>query len=125
MMRIVIADHHTQVLRALATMLRELPDVQLVGATASAPELLTLTEVYAPDVVLFDKNLPGSNVANMVADLHALEPRPFVIVMSTRSEDSGPALNAQADTFVSKSDGTAWLLECLDSYAKRKWTREK
>ncbi len=124
-MRIVVADHHKQALQALLTMIRELPDVELVGATTSGHELLTLAALNAPDVVLFDKNLPDSNVTDMIASLHALKSRPFVIVMSAHSEDSRMALNAHADTFVSKSDGSDWLIECLESYARRRWTQQE
>lgn len=118
--RLIIADHQEHVRGALTTLLQELSDVALVAATGEAEELLTLAQIYKPDVILLEDDLPGRTMTSLVIALHNIEPKPFVIVMSSRSDRGRMALNAGADTFVSKGDGSAWLLEVLQSYFGRK-----
>ena len=93
-MRIILADHHTQVLWALKTTLQEEPGIDLIW-------------------------LPGMLIGDQIATLHALKPKPIVIIMSSKSEDSRMALSAGADAFVSKADQPEWLLNTLRKYAKQ------
>lgn len=118
-MRVIIADHHKQSFLALRTMLQEQSGLDLIGGAENAQELLQLAANEAADVVLVDRSLPGSSISDLLADLHSLEKRPFVIVMASQSEDSRMALSAGADAFISKGDGPEWLLEYLHSYANR------
>jgi len=55
---------------------------------------------------------------DLIASLHALEPRPIVIVMSSEIEYSRVLLKAGADAFVSKGEPD-WLLEKLHRYAEQ------
>jgi DNA-binding NarL/FixJ family response regulator len=51
--------------------------------------------------------------------LHALEPAPAIVVMSSELEHSRKALKAGADAFVSKTDDPGWLLETLQKFDSR------
>lgn len=119
-MRVLVADHHAQVLQALVAMLSEQPEIDLVVEASDALELVRMGAIHAPDLVLLDRDLPGTSLGEIIAELHALEQSPLVIVMSSRAEDSREALTAGADTFVSKSDGSDWLLERLRDYTRRR-----
>ena len=118
-MRIIVADHHEQVLLALTTMLEQKSGVDLVGVAVNAQDLLRLATDEAAEVVVVDRNLPGSSVTNLVADLHLLEKKPFIIVMGSEPDHSRMALSAGADAFVSKGDSPEWLLQYLDTYTNR------
>jgi DNA-binding NarL/FixJ family response regulator len=118
-MRILLADHHSQALWALKTMLQEEPEFYLIGEAVDSTALLDLAEKHAADLILVDRGLPESLIGDLIATLHALEPRPIVIVMSSNSEDSRMALRAGADAFVSKGDQPEWLLITLRKYAKQ------
>jgi len=115
-MRIILADHHGQPRWALKTLLDEQPEFDLIGAVEDAQSLLELAEKEPPDLVLVDNELPGVNIEDLIARLHALEPKPTVIVMSSDFENSRKQLMAGADAFVSKGDQTDWLLEILRKY---------
>lgn len=117
-MRMIIADQHPQVLWALRTALEEEPDFDLLGEAVDAEELLELAAKQNADLVLVDRELPGLPVEDLIARLHALEPRPFVIVMSSAFENSRTLLKAGADAFVSKEDQPDWLLDTLHRYAQ-------
>ena len=57
-MRILLAEHHSQVLKALQTMLREKTEYTLVGEATNADNLLQQAGEVNPDLVLFAWDLP-------------------------------------------------------------------
>jgi|WetSurMetagenome_2_1015567.scaffolds.fasta_scaffold400029_1 DNA-binding NarL/FixJ family response regulator len=118
-MRILLADHHAQAHWALKTMLEEQPELILVGEAEDAQDLLMVAKEHTADLVLVDKGLPGCPIEDLIASLHALLPRPIVIVMSSEIEYSRVALKAGADAFVSKEDQPDWLLEKLQKYSNQ------
>ena len=117
-MRIILADSHTQPCLALKIMLAERPEFDLVGEADDAQGLLRLAEEHTTDLVLMDRELPGISIWDLIASLHALEPRPIVMVMSSEIEYSRVLLKAGADAFVSKGEPD-WLLEKLHRYAEQ------
>jgi two-component system, NarL family, nitrate/nitrite response regulator NarL len=118
-MRIILADHHAQPLWALKTLLEEEPEFDLVGEAVNAQDLLSLADKQIPDLVLVDRELPGDRIQDLIATLHALKPRPIIIVMSSEIASSRLVLRAGADAFISKGDDPDWLLEQLHKYAKQ------
>ena len=117
-MRIILADSHTQPCLALKIMLAERPEFDLVGEADDAQGLLMLAKTHNADLVLMDRELPGISIWDLIASLHALEPRPIVMVMSSEIEYSRVLLKAGADAFVSKGEPD-WLLEKLHRYAEQ------
>ena len=115
-MRIILADHHEEPRWALKTLLDEQPEFDLIGAVEDAQSLLELAEKEAPDLVLVDNELPGAYIEDLISKLHALEPKPTVIAMSSDFENSRKQLKAGADAFVSKGDQPDWLIEILRKY---------
>ena len=118
-MRIILADPIQKTLWALKTLLDEEPDMEVVGEAAHAQQLLDVAKKSSPDLVLLERRLPGSEIEPLIAGLHALEPRPFVVVMSTDTNDSRFVLKAGADAFLSKGERPDWLLTVLRQYAER------
>jgi two-component system, NarL family, response regulator, fimbrial Z protein, FimZ len=118
-MRIILADHHAQPCWALKTLLNEQPEFEIIGEAVDADGLLTLAVKHLPDLVLVDGELPGIYIEDLIARLHALEPPPIVVVMSSEFENSRKLLKAGADAFVSKGDEPDWLLETLQKFESR------
>ncbi len=118
-MRIILADHHVQPCWALKTLLAEQPEFELIGEAVEAGGLLKLAQMNLPDLVLLDCELPGGYIEDLIAQLHALQPPPIVVVMSSEFENSRKLLKAGADAFVSKGDEPEWLLETLQKFESR------
>ncbi|MEJ7646434.1 MAG: response regulator transcription factor [Chryseolinea sp.] len=57
--RMVLVDDHTMVRDALAMMLNQLDDVQIVGSLASGEELLNKLSSLNPDIVIMDILMKG------------------------------------------------------------------
>jgi len=98
-------------------MLEEQPEFDLVGEAVDAQGLLIMAEEHTPDLVLIDRELPGIPIEDMIDRLHALKPKPIVVVMGSEFQSSRAILKAGADAFVSKGDEPYWLLEKLHKYA--------
>lgn len=100
------------------TLLREKPDFELVGEAVDAEWLLVLCEEKLPDLVLLDKDLPGTPIEDLIAALHQFDPKPVVIVMSSNPNDGRRLLRAGADAFASKGEQADWLLRLLHNVNK-------
>lgn len=118
-MRIILADNNRKALWALRMLLDEKPDMEVVGEAVNAEKLQVVAEKSCADLMLVDRRLPGGEMEALIAKLHALEPRPIVVVMGSDFEDGEFMLRAGADAFVSKGDQPEWLLETLCRYANR------
>ena len=112
-MRLILADHHPTILKALKTRLQEDTRFHIVGTAIDASGLIEQAVNTHPDIVLFDWGLPGRRKENLIDTLQRLEPCPYVIVMSSRIDVGRAALSAGADTFISKGEDSRWLIETL------------
>ncbi len=118
-MRIILADKNQKTVWALITVIQEEPAMEIVGEAENSEELLQMAENIPVDLILLDRKLADDPIKSLISELHAIEPRPIVLVMSSDAEDSRLMLNAGADAFVSKGDRSDWLLDILRSYAMR------
>jgi DNA-binding NarL/FixJ family response regulator len=118
-MRIILADHHSQALWALKVLIDEELEMKLVGEALDADGLLRIARINTADLILMDSELPGCYIEDLITSLHALIPRPIVVVMGSHSEYSTMLLKAGADSFVSKTDQTSWLIRHLHKYTIR------
>ena len=118
-MRIILADPNRKTLWALKTVLKEERGMEVIGEAEDAQQLLGVAEINSADLVLLDRRLPGAAIEDLIAELHALEPRPVVVGMSSDTEDGRFMLKAGADAFLSKGERPDWMLNTLRRYAER------
>lgn len=112
-MRILLADAQTKVRFALRVLLERQPGFEVLGAAASAGELVALAVETGPDLVLLGWNLAGAGAADLLRDLRVVCPGAQVIVLSGRPEVRELALAAGADAFVSKGNPPEHLLAAI------------
>jgi DNA-binding NarL/FixJ family response regulator len=112
-MRVLLADNHDQVRWALRTAIKEQPGLLVVGEVAKAEDLLAQVQALKPDLILLDWELLGRGEDKVIAELHRLEPRARVIILSRRPESQPVALAAGAEAFVSKASAPEHLLAAL------------
>lgn len=115
--RVLIADDQPQVRSAMMLLLRQEPDVTVVGEASDVKQALELAAERQPDLVLLDWELPGQNGAAALAELRTVRPGVVVIALSGRPEARQAALTAGADAFVSKGDPPERLLEAVSDCA--------
>jgi pilus assembly protein CpaE len=110
--RIVIADHDAESRGALTAQLSEHADVSVVGTAANGDEAVALAERLAPDLVLFDTDLPGLDGIAATERLAARLPPIAVILMGGQDEPAAwrRAMLAGARDFLARPVGGEDLL---------------
>lgn len=117
-MKIILADHHSQTLWALKTMLQEKPQFGVIGDAMDAYKLLNLAIENPPDLVLMDSELPGMSNAHLINELCKISPTLTVVVMGTSNAQGRILINSGAKAFVNKSDPPDRMLEILENFER-------
>jgi DNA-binding NarL/FixJ family response regulator len=122
-LRVLIADDQPHVRSALLLLLRQEPDVAVVGQADDTNQALELAAARQPDLVLLDWELPGRGGTATLDRLQAARPGLLVIALSGRPEARRAALAAGVDAFVSKGDPPERLLAavkgCMQAVVRR------
>jgi DNA-binding NarL/FixJ family response regulator len=114
-MRILLADHESNVRFALRTLLERQPGLQIVGAANRPEVLLDQVQANRPDLILFDWSFQESTTVDLLSTLHVACPDLTIVALSGRPEARQRALIAGADAFVGKTDSPDQLLSILRS----------
>jgi DNA-binding NarL/FixJ family response regulator len=59
--RVLLADDHSILREALVNLLREEPDMEVVGQAGDGETAVALAELVHPDVIIMDITMPGMN----------------------------------------------------------------
>lgn len=119
-LRVLVVDDHALFRRGLVEMLAEEPDFQVVGEADGGREAVARAVALAPDVVLMDVAMPGTDGVAATAALCQREPPPKVLML-TVAEDSATlfrAMAAGARGYVLKTATPAEILDALRQVAQ-------
>ena len=86
-MRLVIADDDAVVASSLEIVLGAQPDIEVVGRASDGDEAARLTAELAPDVVLLDIQMPGTDGLVAAERILACPHPPRVVFLTTFSDD--------------------------------------
>ncbi len=86
-MRVVIADDDAVVASSLEIVLGAQPDIEVVGRAADGAEAARLADELAPDVVLLDIQMPGTDGLAAAERILAVPAPPRVVFLTTFSDD--------------------------------------
>jgi CheY-like chemotaxis protein len=102
-------------------MLRELPGVELVEASAGE-EALEILRVSFCDLVVLDVHLPGKSGIEVLPAIKALPSAPVVVVLTSHPTDQHRQLSLArgADLFLDKSLDFARVAELVAARAMRR-----
>ncbi len=115
MISVLIADDHAVLRQGLRLILREDPDLQVVGEAASGEEAVTKALALAPDVVLMDIGLPDISGIEAIRRIRAARPgtRILVLTISDRDRDLLGAIQAGARGYLLKSAEAEEVLHAI------------
>jgi DNA-binding NarL/FixJ family response regulator len=119
MIKVILVDDHTLILRGLRELLSSLPDITVVGEATDYGSLRALMRDVHADVVVLDINLPGRSGLEALAALQELEQPPRVLMLSQFAEDQYGlrALRAGAMGYLNKSCEPAVIVEAVRQIA--------
>jgi len=120
MIRVLVVDDHDIVRDALASLLGDVSDFQVVGVASSIRDALPLLDSARPDIVLADLSLGDGSAVELVRALRRGRMKGRVIVITGFSDEfaAAEALTAGANGYVLKSQPTSELLDAIRSVSE-------
>jgi DNA-binding NarL/FixJ family response regulator len=117
LVRILIVDDHELVRRGLRSILVTRPEWEICGEAVDGSDAIERARELKPDVVLLDITMPHVNGLDAARIIRRDVPQAKVIILSQYegSQMRARALEAGAQSYVSKSDASRQLLIAIDS----------
>jgi DNA-binding NarL/FixJ family response regulator len=121
----VLASADSDLRVAVEIMLREEPDINVVGTASDAASLRALVRTFDPGLVVLDGDLPGSPLKSTLAEMIATGCPPQVIVFGKQAELEPSVLASGANAFVLKGSPPSQLLTAIRQARSRTVSAEK
>ncbi|GAA0589049.1 response regulator transcription factor [Kribbella sandramycini] len=120
MIRVLVVDDHPVVRSGLIGMLSVTDDITVVGEAGDGAEALAIVESAAPDVVLMDLRMPGTDGVTATGAIVAGYPATRVLVLTTYDTDTDilHAVEAGATGYLLKDTPHAELLDGIRAAAR-------
>lgn len=102
--RILIAEDHTLLRVGLRALLAQEPDIEIVGEADNGRDAIRSISTMAPDLVLMDLTMPGTNGIEAIAEIKRRYPeiRILVLTLHRAEEYVHQSLRAGADGYILK-----------------------
>jgi DNA-binding NarL/FixJ family response regulator len=116
-LRILLVDDHEVVRLGLATLLEDVPEVELVGEAGSGRDALGACERLQPDLVILDIRLPDQSGVEVCREITGRWPAIKVIILTSYLSDDliADTIVAGAAGFVRKQVGNEELLRAIEA----------
>src|SRR6201996_4864512 len=85
-LQVVIADDEVLARQKLLQLLRDEPDVEVVGEGANAAETIDLVQLTQPDVLLLDIRMPGMDGFDVISALSSSPDLPGIIFTTAHDQ---------------------------------------
>lgn len=120
MIRVLIADDQQLVRAGLRMLCEATADIEVVGEAHTGAEAIRLTHEHAPNVVLMDLRMPGTDGIAATSRIVAERPATRVVVLTTFDDDDHlyPALEAGAHGFLGKDAAATELVDAVRRAAR-------
>jgi len=114
--KVFIVDDSPVVRERLATLLSDLPSVEIVGQAEIAFEAISATRRLKPDVMLLDISMPGGSGIHVLEMVKQERPAPLVIMLTNFAHEQyrQKCLQLGADYFFDKSTEFEKVLHVLN-----------
>jgi DNA-binding NarL/FixJ family response regulator len=124
LIRLVLADDHRSIRRAVKTALSIAAHVEVVAEAANGHEAIDCTRQHHPDILLLDLSMQGPSAVEIVRTLAREAPRTRVLILS--AYDAWPGMRALLESgirgYLLKDDAPEELLLALEAVARgEKW----
>ena len=116
-LRVLVADDQRVVREGLATIVSNLPGMEVVASAGDGAEAVALAEQSRPDVVLMDLRMPVMDGVQATAAILARLPETRIVVLTTYADDDSvfAALGAGAIGYLTKDAGRADIARAIEA----------
>jgi DNA-binding NarL/FixJ family response regulator len=83
---VLLADDHRIFRDGIASMLKDIGDIQPIGMASNGNEALELIERDTPDVVILDLSMPEMNGFEVLKRLKEMEVKPGIVILSMHTD---------------------------------------
>jgi DNA-binding NarL/FixJ family response regulator len=113
--RILIADDKAQVRQGLRTILHLSDDFKVVGEACNGLEAIHAVELYKPEVVLMDLEMPVLDGLEATRRIKKQHPEIGIVILTIHGGDElrEEAARAGSDAFVEKEAPTEYLFAAI------------
>lgn len=117
--RVAMCDDHDMVRNALAMVLDREPDIEIVAAVASGPELLDLVQHHEVDVAILDVRLKDESGVELAQRLRVDHPACKIVMLTSFESDSAlvNSYEAGVSAFLFKTGNADELVSSVRSAA--------
>jgi DNA-binding NarL/FixJ family response regulator len=115
--RLLIADDHAFYREGIRTMLRGLPDMEVIGEAANGEETVARATALQPDVILMDIKMPGTNGIEATRRILQASPHIKILVVTMFEDDDSvfAAMRAGARGYLLKDAGQDELVRAVQA----------
>ncbi len=115
MIRVLIAEDQAMVAGALAALLGNQPDIDVVGTAHDGREALTAVRTLKPDILLTDIEMPGMSGLELAAAVRLEQAPPRVVILTTFARQGylRRALEAGVVGYVLKDSPSSRLADAI------------
>jgi DNA-binding NarL/FixJ family response regulator len=116
-MKVFIADDSALMRERLATMLSELPGLDIVGQAGNGVDAINAIRTLLPDAVILDIRMPKKSGIEVLKEIKKDDQAPLVIMFTNYPypQYRDRCLHAGADYFLDKSSDVEQLLQVLNT----------
>ncbi|MBI5305777.1 MAG: response regulator transcription factor [Chloroflexi bacterium] len=114
-MRVMVVDDHALFREGIVGLLKQQPDMEVVGEASDGLEALVLARNLKPDVILMDVTMPGTNGIQATRLIKQELPATNIIMLTVRDEDENlfEAIKSGAQGYLLKTIRAQQLIEML------------
>lgn len=114
-----IVDDHFLFAEALGSVVRELPEYELVGIAVTGPQALSMCQERRPAVILLDYHLPGYTADQLIPRLRSVSPGSRVIILTSDTSQASlvKGIRAGVSGYLTKDRALDDVIQALQSVA--------
>ncbi|RZT85492.1 LuxR family two component transcriptional regulator [Pseudonocardia sediminis] len=118
--RVLVVDDHPLYREGIRSAVRAMTGIEVVGEAVDGDDAVRQARDLAPDVVLMDLHMPGTNGVDATRALRAADPRTAVLALTMLDDDQAisAALRAGASGYLLKGAGRAEIERAIVGVAE-------